>query len=50
MLGLIWVQFVCNGYEQTTLVDNELMRLGDINRNEDFQFIKKFFQEYHLSV
>ena len=24
--GLIWVQSVCKGYEQTTLVDNELIK------------------------
>ena len=28
--GLIWVQSVCKGYEQTTLVDNELIRPRDI--------------------
>ena len=25
MLGMIWVQSVCKGYEQTTLVGNELI-------------------------
>ena len=33
MLGLIWVQTVCKGYQQTTLGDKEL---------------KKFLQTYHL--
>ena len=27
--GLIWVQFVCKGYEQMTLAGNDLIRLGN---------------------
>ena len=27
---LIWVQSVCIGYEQTTLVDNELIKMVDV--------------------
>ena len=30
MLGLIWIQIVCKSYQQTTPVDNELIR-GEIN-------------------
>ena len=47
MSGLIWVQSACKGYEQTTLVDNELtinqMKLSpDIEVRDDFDLETSF--------
>ena len=46
MSGLIWVQSVCKGYQQTTLVGKELKYLSSAGCFLEFflNFFKKFFQ------
>ena len=46
LLGLIWVQIVCKGNQQTTLVSNEFMtqfkQIRELTRNSELGIYIKF--------
>ena len=49
MSGLIWVQSFCKGYQQTTLVGNELNDIQAIKAIGLLNGFKKYFFQIYLS-